>query len=451
MSWYNKVVWSEGLFLRPQLFQQQERYLEHFAHKRVATLGPFFWGFSHYALDTESLSLGKLVLASASGVFTDGTPFDSPGQTLPPAPLTILPEHLEQVIYLAVPIRTPNGEETTFDDPTTASGSLARFGVFDTELRDANSIGQGPKAVQLSRLRMCLLPEREMTQAWIGLPLAKVTTLRSDGSVAIEGNLIPPVAGYGASAMLGDWLNHLHGLCRLRAQALAARLSGSDGKSTEAAEVSDFLLLQILNRCEPQLEHWLHVPETSPEEIYLALRQLNGELSTYVRPATRRTKLSGRYQHVDPYTTFKDLVADIQAQLNEVLVRSAQNIPLSERPNGVRLANVDPAELQGFSGLVFAVASHLPLDQLAIQFAARCKVGPSDRLAELIRSHLPGIGLQPLPVPPRQIPFNAGFVYFQLNAHGPLWEHMARYGGLALHLAGEFPGLRLELWGIRDR
>ncbi|MDT3530749.1 hypothetical protein [Cronobacter sakazakii] len=30
----NKVIWSEGLFLRPQLFQQQERYLEYFSHKR---------------------------------------------------------------------------------------------------------------------------------------------------------------------------------------------------------------------------------------------------------------------------------------------------------------------------------------------------------------------------------------------------------------------------------
>jgi type VI secretion system protein ImpJ len=153
MSWYNKVAWSEGLFLRPQLFQQQERYLEHLAHKRTASLSPFYWGFNQYSIDAESLSLGKLVLASAAGIFSDGTPFDAPGQTVPPAPLTILPEHLEQVIHLAVPIRTPNGEETTFDDAVASAASLARFSVFDVELRDANSVGQGPKTVQLSRLR----------------------------------------------------------------------------------------------------------------------------------------------------------------------------------------------------------------------------------------------------------------------------------------------------------
>lgn len=313
MSWYNKVAWSEGLFLRPQLFQQQERYLEHLTHKRAATLSPFFWGFSHYAIDAESLSLGKLVLASAAGIFSDGTPFDTPGQTPPPAPLTILPEHLEQTIYLAVPIRTPNGEETTFDDASASASSLARFAVFDTELRDANSVGQGPKTVQLSRLRLRLLPQREMTDAWIGLPLAKVTTLRSDGSVAIDSNLIPPVAGYGASPLLSDWVTNLHGLCRLRAQSVAARLSGSDGKSAEAAEVSDFLLLQILNRYEPLLEHWLRVRETSPEELYIALRTLSGELATYVRASTRRPKAHPPYQHVDPYLSFKELVGDVQA------------------------------------------------------------------------------------------------------------------------------------------
>ena len=30
-----KVVWSEGMFLRPQHFQQQERYLEFFSHARA--------------------------------------------------------------------------------------------------------------------------------------------------------------------------------------------------------------------------------------------------------------------------------------------------------------------------------------------------------------------------------------------------------------------------------
>jgi type VI secretion system protein ImpJ len=451
MSWYNKVVWSEGLFLRPQLFQQQERYLEHLAHKRSVALDPFYWGFHRYAIDAESLSLGKLVLAGAAGVFQDGTPFDVPGQALAPAPLTVLAEHVDQVIHLAVPIRTPDGEETTFDDPAASMGSLARFGVFDTELRDANSIGQGPKTVQLSRLRLRLLPERELSDAWIGLPLARVSVLRSDGSIALDHRLIPPVSSYGASTLLSDWITHLHGLCRLRADALSARLTGGDGKSGATAEVSDFLLLQTLNRYEPLLEHWLQVRDTSPQQLFMALRAFGGELATFGRAGHRRPPAHGGYRHVDPYLSFKGLVAEVQSLLNDVLVRSAQSIALAERAHGVHVASVEPAELQGYQSLVFAVAAHLPPDQLASQFVACCKAGPSDRLPELIRSHLPGIPLQVLPVPPRQIPFNAGFVYFQLDPHGALWEHMVRHGGLALHVAAEFPGLRMELWGVREK
>ena len=451
MSWYNKVAWTEGLFLRPQLFQQQERYLEHLSHRRASALGSFYWGFSRYSLDTQSLMLGKLVLADAAGTFADGTPFEMPGETPPPAPLAILPEHLEQVIHLAIPARMPNGEETDFGEAGALKSSLARFSVFDVELRDANSIGQGPRPVQLSQLRTRLLPQSELTDAWIGLPLARITTLRSDGSILLDSELIPPVTGYGASPQLAEWVNRLQGLCRLRAESLAARLSGNDGRSGDAAEVSDFLLLQILNRCEPVLTHWLEVAETPPEQIYLFLRALSGELATFVRTATRRPIAHQPYRHLDPAASFSLLVADVQALLNDVLIRSAQSISLEPRSNGLHIANIPIAELQGFSGLVLAVAAQLPADQLANQFVARCKAGPSDRLSELIRAHLPGIPLQALPVPPRQIPFSAGFVYFQLDPHGPLWEHFLQSGGFALHVAGDFPGLRIELWGVRQK
>ncbi|QGZ64082.1 type VI secretion system baseplate subunit TssK [Paraburkholderia acidisoli] len=447
MSWYNKVTWSEGLFLRPQLFQQQERYFEQFAHRRSAPLSPFFFGFSHYAIDREALALGKVIVKSASGVFADGTPFDAPGSTPPPAPLTVRQEHLEQVIHLAVPIRVPNAEETTFED---TSDSLARYAAFASELRDTNSIGQGPRTVQLSNLRLRLVPEKEMTDAWIGLPLTKVTTLRADGSIELDESLIPPVSGYGASERLTSWLAKIHELTRLRADALAKRLTGSDGKAGSVAEVSDYLLLQTLNRYEPLLQHLRRVPTTSPAELYAVLLSMAGELSTYVRPETRRPLDSHpAYQHIQPHLCLRPLVDDTHWLLNAVLVRSAQSIPLKDAGYGMRNAVVDPAEIRSFSAIVLAVAAQLPAEALVQQFATQAKIGPSERLPDLVRAHLPGITLQSLPVPPRQIPFNAGYIYYELARSGPLWETISQHGGIALHVAGEFPGLKLELWGVR--
>lgn len=447
MTWTNKVTWSEGLFLRPQLFQQQERYIETFVHKRSLPLSPFFWGFSDLHIDPESLTLGKLVLARASGICADGTPFDTPGQSQPPAPLTFKPEHLGQLVFLALAIRVPNGEETSFED---APVSTARNTVFGADIRDANSIGQGARSVQLSQLRMVLIPEKELTSAWIGLPIAKLTALRSDGSAELETAIIAPVNRYGASELLNQWISQLHGTLKQRLEQLAERLGGSSGQGgTQAAEVSDFLLLQILNRYEPQLDHLLRVKESSPELAYLLLRSMSSELSTFIRVNTRRANPVPPYQHLDPYNTFKPLVDDTRELLNNLLVRSAQAIVLQSKGHGMHLASMDPTEVKGYSHIVLAVASDMPADQLAQQFPAHAKLAPSDRLPELVRLHLPGLQLRVLPVPPRQIPFNAGYVYFQLDPQGSHWEHLQNHGGIGLHVGKAFPNLRMELWGVR--
>ena len=447
MSWYAKVAWQEGLFFRPQLFQQQDRYFEKYAHQRAAPLSPFFFGFTHYALDHEALALGKVVVKSAAGVFADGTPFDAPGNTPLPSPLTIRQEHLDQVIYLAVPVRLPNCEETTFDN---TPDSLARYQVFDTELRDTNSIGLAPESVQLSNLRVRLLPEKELGDAWIGLALTCVKTIRADGSIALDDTLVPPVSGYGASDLLTSWVTKIHDLARLRANALAQRLAGTDDTTASAATVTDYLLLQILNRYEPLLQHLLRVPATSPSDVYALLIGMAGELSTHLRTDTRRPlETHPMYQHTTPHVCLKPVVDDTHRLLNAVLVRSAQSIALEDRGHGMRNAVVDPVDMQGFTALVLAVHAAMPADALKQQFLAQAKAGPSDKLPSLVRSHLPGIGLEALPVPPRQIPFNAGYIYYELTQGGPLWEEVVRHGGVALHVAGEFPSLKLELWGVR--
>ena len=53
MSWDNKVVWSEGLFLRPQHLQQSDRYVEKLVRSRTAGLRGYGWGLTHLRLNRE--------------------------------------------------------------------------------------------------------------------------------------------------------------------------------------------------------------------------------------------------------------------------------------------------------------------------------------------------------------------------------------------------------------
>ncbi len=69
MSSNNRVVWSEGLFLRPQQFQQQTRYFERYVEGRARELCAHSWGFTHLEIERDLLNIGKLGLRRAAGVF----------------------------------------------------------------------------------------------------------------------------------------------------------------------------------------------------------------------------------------------------------------------------------------------------------------------------------------------------------------------------------------------
>ncbi|MDH3933399.1 MAG: type VI secretion system baseplate subunit TssK, partial [Chromatiales bacterium] len=135
MSWKNKVVWSEGLFLRPQHFQQQGRYFENYVETRSGHLRPYPWGFSELKIDADLLSIGKLAIASASGVFPDGTPFSIPDNDESPGPLDIDENVRDEIVYLGVATRRPDAKDFGSGD----GESLVRYKIREHDARDADS------------------------------------------------------------------------------------------------------------------------------------------------------------------------------------------------------------------------------------------------------------------------------------------------------------------------
>ena len=87
MSQNDRVIWSEGMFLRPHHYQQYTRYIENFIEERSSVLRSLPWGFTEIQLDQKLLGLGKISVSQAAGVFQDGTPFSMPNQEQPPLAL----------------------------------------------------------------------------------------------------------------------------------------------------------------------------------------------------------------------------------------------------------------------------------------------------------------------------------------------------------------------------
>ena len=443
MSWRNKVVWSEGMLLQPQHLQQQERHGDHVRHVTMRSTTPYAWGFSELEIDSAALALGKVALVRAVGVFADGTVFDMPAVDPLPAPFDVPAGMRDEVIVLALPVRRAGAREA---DPE-AFEDLVRHRVLESDVPDYNTAGERTALLQLGQLHTRLMGAKESTDAWTTLGVVQVVERRVDNQLLLDKLRLPPLLDVAAHPVLKGYVDELHGLLRQRGDALAGRMTqtGSGGVS----EVADFLLLQTVNRHEPVFAHLARASTVHPQQLYLHALALAGDLATF--RDTRRVERFGPYIHDDLALSFQPLMHDLRRSLSIVLEQSAIRIDLHDRKHGVRVAVISDVELQRNATFVLAVQSQMPGEALRARFPTQVKIGPAERLRDLVQLQLPGITLRPLPVAPRQIPFHAGFTYFELETRGnELWKQLETSGGLAMHIAGDFPGLALEFWAIRS-
>jgi len=444
MSWNNRVLWSEGTFLQPQHLQQHDRYIEELVELRAHGLRPHPWGFLELSLDESLLELGKVALRRARGVLPDGTPFDCPARDPLPAPLDVPVTLRDSLVTLTLPLRQPGLDEADLGGG--GADSLARYAAGELEVKDSNASFDRSALIQVGRLRLQLLKEADATAAYTGLGIARVVERQADNRVVLDRRYIPPMLDVAADSSLASFVRDIHGLLHQRGDALGERVSqpGPGG----VAEIADFLWLITINRYEPLFAHLGLTVPLHPERLYSACLELAGELSTYTQQ-NRRPIAYPIYRHDDLAGSFAPVVADIRRSLSMVLERNAIPIDLELRAYGLRVASIPDTDLRRTARFVLAAKAQLPAERLQASLPTLMKIGPGERIRDLVNLNLPGILLRSLPVAPRQIPYHAGFLYFELDRTGDLWKQTEQSGLLALHIAGEFPGLELEFWAVR--
>ena len=446
MSQHNRVVWSEGLFLRPQHFQQAERYLERLTGQRLDAVFPYAAGFTKLQVDHELLKIGKIAVVAAEGVFPDGTPFNIPFEADTPEPFAVPDDVKEQVVFLTLPIRRAGMAEVAFE--RSGDASLVRYIAADHETRDAVLEMDSSAQLKIGRLNVRMqLKNADASAAYSELGMVRVVEKRADGRVVLDDGYVPACLDCRVSPKLQDYVKEIHGLLRHRIQALADRVSSPGAKGV--ADVSDFLLLQLCNRFEPLLAHFVTRSTLHPELFYRHCLELAGEISTYARRDRTVTSFPP-YRHDDLQRTFAPVVEEIRRGLTAVIEQNAVAVPISDRGRGVFAATVPDVELLRNAVFVLAVGANVPPDSLRLHFPTQVKLGPPEKIRDLVVSHLPGIRATPLPVAPRQIPYHAGYTYFELDRKSELWKALEVSRVIAMHVAGDFPGLSLELWAIRD-
>ena len=118
------------------------------------------------------------------------------------------------------------------------------------------------------------------------------------------------------------------------------------------------------------------------------------------------------YRHDDLEATFTPLIDRLREYLSRETVERAIPIPIQERKFGFRVALVADPSLLASARFVLAGQAQVDSQILRNRFPAQIKIGPIDKIQELVKLALPGIALRPMPTAPLEIPYHAGLRLF---------------------------------------
>ena len=446
MSIENRVLWTEGLFLCPQTFQQQERYLLNQIESRNAPLNPYYWGLFDFVIDEDKLKHGVFSLLKCSGIFPDGTPFDISGELVE---LNIETNEKNKFIYLALGSKHPESPEVVAEEDR-EKNQTRRFYSTKEQVTDNQTIDAPLKLeqIQLGRLNFQLILSSTQKNNFTQFPLVYLLERDKNTGIKLDSNYIPPVLSVNADRTLRDYLAHIQNMLASRGEELAGKLSnpGSGG----IAEIIDFNMLQILNRNIPLFRSMNKQPVIHPREFYIHSVKLAGELCTFTH-TSRKPLLYPDYIHDDLKTSFDVLMKDLHESLTYINIPKAYSLNLeqNERFPNIYSGMFPETVLEISKSYVLAVSSNLRQSEISNKFPAQVTISAKDTLYKLVQSHTPGITLDSLAVCPREIPYNQGYVYFTINTNHAMWKDVNVTRSLALHIDGNFPDLQLELWAIR--
>lgn len=438
-----KVIWSEGMFLLPQHFQQQDRYVKSILDMRCSGIRPFMWGFSTLTLDHSLLKIGKVAITECSGVFPDGTPFKLPENGPLPLPIDVPEDVQNEMIYLTIPLHQPGSVEV---DSEECPNMLARFRREEKEVKDHNCGSDRAAPIQVGNPKTAVLLHRQERSAYACLGIGRVLEARKDQGVLLDRQYIPSNMNCPQMPNLAALMQELHGLLNSRGEMLAGRINapGAGG----VGQVNNFMLMQLINRYQPLVKHFTTLQGLHPDELYRMLIQLAGELSTFFQKG-KRAGLYPEYDHTDLQNTFYPLMYDIRRLLGREPIDQVVQLPLEKSESGTYGARIPDMKLLDNAVFVLAANAEMQGEKLRLDFPRQVKIGPFEEISKLVRTHLPGIPIEPLPVAPRQLPFHAGFIYFQLDKQSDLWKKLRESAGIVIFIGGNFPNLQLEFWAIR--
>jgi type VI secretion system protein ImpJ len=451
----HRVVWSKGMFLTPQHFQTQDKYLDNLFQFRFTTSHFANWGVTDLTIDEQSLANGLFTLRYCRGVLPDGLVFNIPdSDELPPGRAVeefFPPTQNTLDVYLAVPEQRPGGRNFTLlsGKQSQENGSRAntRF-VADTRMMPDENLGAEEKPVQVAKKNFTLLLESENLDGFTSLRIAQVSR-NQVGAYVLNPQFVAPCLNVASSEYLMMLARRQIEVLTAKSSSLATprREKGRGLADFTTSEVASYWLLHTVNSYMPELKHIWKVRRGHPEPLFVAMLRLAGALSTFALEASARDLPD--YDHDNLGLCFTELDNKIRALLETVLPERCIPIPLQLADKLIWSGTVPDDQYFKDSQFFLSISARMGVDELINKFPKLAKISAPAEIQRLVRNALPGVGLRHEPAPPAGIPRALENQYFRLNQSGDLWEAITQSRNLSVFVPGEIVDPKMEVLVLR--
>lgn len=441
-----KVLWGEGLFLRPQHFQQQDQYHERRLHAVSQALHPYTWGILNAQFDKEALLNNTLRLIDLSLIFQDGELVRAPDVDDLPAPVDLSEVPLSQktmTYFVALPAMKSFGGN--FATAANASNST-RYVQSSVDTPDLFTQAVSAELTYLKKT-VRMVSELEPRDSYISFPLVRLRRT-STGGFELDPSFVAPSLSVKGAPLLFVQLRSLLDALQAKVNALYGhhREPSKNVIEFRSGDVSSFWLLHTASAAFASLSHYLHHPELHPERLFEQLLGLAGALLTYSK--TRSLTDLPCYQHRDPGPCFADLYSTIRELLDTVISTKYFTISLSEDKPSYHHGVLDSGKVTSETNFYIAVGADMPAIELVDIVPLRFKVGAPDDVDKFVLSAMPGVKLVHSPQVPAAVPVRPDTYYFSVEAKGALYERMLQAQSVSIYVPSGIRDLKLELLAV---
>lgn len=443
MRQMERVLWTKGVLLTPQHLQLQDRFLEDTVGFRLSSLAFRPWGFATLEVDREALAAGSFALTAASGLMPDGLPFDIPRSDPAPAPKPLAEFWPPDVSALDVVLSIPELRAGARNVSMAPGDSGTRY-IAEVVLRRDENTGLMEKPIQVARKNFRLLTGSESHDGSTALAAGRVTRT-STGEFALDPHFVPPVLDITASEYLLSIARRLVEILSARSATLSATRRQRNQGLAEfgVSDVANFWLLYTVNSHLPRFRHLLESRRGHPAELYGAMLDLAGALTTF--STTIHPRGLPAYEHTALGDCFRQLDAQVRELLETVVPAGHVTLPLRLTEPSIYATAIDQDRYLAAPAIFLALSAAVRPDELARSAPRLLKVSSGGQVQRLIRQALPGVPLQPQLTPPSALPVKLDYQYFALDKSGADWEAIARERNVAVYVPSEFPDPKLEL------